>query len=188
MCLIGGSFLADTAPEFYPVIVKALLVHSARWNENAELLKEICGPADSNRYVERAENAARFVGFGVPDPEKALECAFNRATLVGVATLRPNTAHRFRFPLPPCLQRVTEPRSLTVTIAWLSPVNPKHQSYRSVRLEAEPLHSPLQTLGVERRRNQPADPTVKRGTVFHEEFEGAYAVPFIDDGHLSLRV
>ena len=184
----GGSLLADIAPQFYPVVVKTLLVHSARWNENAELLKEICGPADKKRHVERAENAARFIGFGVPDPEQALECAFNRATLVGYGTLRPNTAHKFRIPLPPCLERVTEPRSLTVTLAWFSPISPGHRSYRSVRLEADQLDPPLQAFGVERRKTQPADQTVKRGSVFHEEYEGESAVPFIDDGHLSLRV
>ena len=29
---------------------------------------------------------------------------------------------------------------------------------------------------------------MKRGTVFHERFYGAKAVPFIDDGHLNLQV
>jgi hypothetical protein len=44
-------------------------------------------------------------------------------------------------------------------------------------------------LGVERKKSrQPADPSVKRGSVFHERLEGTSAVPFIDDGHLALRV
>lgn len=29
---------------------------------------------------------------------------------------------------------------------------------------------------------------MKRGSVFHEHFEGESAVPFIDDGHVSLRL
>jgi len=29
---------------------------------------------------------------------------------------------------------------------------------------------------------------VKKGTVFHERFIGQRAVPYIDDGHLSVRV
>jgi hypothetical protein len=183
----SGSHLADTPTEFFPVLIKALLVHSARWGGNSELLKEICGPAEGPRFVERSENVARFVGFGVPDAEKSLECAFNRATFVGVASLRPNGAHEFRIPLPQCLEGVTDPRTVTVTVAWLSEVNPAHRNYRGVRIEAEPV-DPVNALGVKRRGAQPADVLTRRGSVFHEEYEGEFAVPFIDDGHVSFRV
>jgi hypothetical protein len=184
----GGSMLADMDPQFYAVVVKCLLVHTAKWNGKHELLKEICGPEDKRRHVERAENSCRFIGFGVPDVGDALECAPNRATLVGFGVIPPESAHSYRIPLPGCLERVTDPRSLTVTLAWFSPVKPGHQSYRSVRLEAAPLHPPLEVLGVERLKGQPADVSVKRGSVFHEHFYGTSAVPFIEDGHLSLQV
>jgi hypothetical protein len=184
----GGSLLADMDPKYYAVVVKALLVHSARWNGNDELLKEICGPDDKRRYVERGENSSRFIGFGVPDISKVLECSVNRATLVGFGTIPQESAQSFRIPLPPSLERVTDPRSLTVTVAWFSPIKPGHQTYRCVRFEAEPLLPSIQVLGVERAKGQPADQSVKRGGVFHERFEGESAVPFIDDGHLSLRL
>jgi hypothetical protein len=184
----GGSLLADMDPKYYAVVVKALLVHSARWNGNNELLKEICGPDDKRRYVERGENSSRFIGFGVPDISKVLECSVNRATLVGFGTIPQESAQSFRIPLPPSLERVTDPRSLTVTVAWFSPIKPGHQTYRCVRFEAEPLHPSIQVLGVERAKGQPADQSVKRGGVFHERFEGESAVPFVDDGHLSLRL
>lgn len=188
MDLEGGSMLAEMDPQFYAVVVKSLLVHTAKWNGNHELLKEVCGPADKRRHVERAENSCRFIGFGVPDVEEALECAPNRATLVGHGIVRPEEGHSYRIPLPGCLERVTVPRSLTVTLAWLSPVKPGHQSYRCVRLEAAPLHPPMEVLGVERLKGQPAHPSVKRGTIFHERFYGEAAVPFIEDGHLALQV
>ena len=184
----GGSMLVDIDPRSYGVALKCLLVHSAQWNGNHELLKEICGPADKRQHVERAENSSRFIGFGVPRVSTVLECARNQATLVGVGELETGKGHRYRIPLPACLERVTEPRSLTVTVAWFSPVKPGHQNYRCVRLGAAPLNSPMEVLGVERRRAQPADASVKRGSVFHEHFEGDAAVPFIDDGHLSLQV
>jgi hypothetical protein len=184
----GGSMLVDTDPDYYAVVVKALLVHSAKWNGNEELLKELCGPDDKRRHVERAENSSRFIGFGIPNIAEALECSDNRATLVGYGSIPPESGHRYRIPLPACLERVTAPRSLTVTVAWFSPIKPGHQGYRSVRIEASPTHPPLEILGVDRRKSQPADPTVKRGTVFHEHFEGTAAVPFIDDGHLALHV
>jgi hypothetical protein len=184
----GGSLLADMDPEFYAVVVKTLLVHGARWGGKTNLLKGICGPVDARQHVERSENACRFLGFGVPNPDKAIECDINRATLVGYGELPLDHAHSYRIPLPGCLERVTDPRSLTVSIAWFSPIKPSRQSYRCVRLEAAPLHAPIEVLGVERLKLQPSDATVKRGTIFHERFHGAKAVPFIDDGHLGLTV
>lgn len=183
----GGSLLADMPAEYYAVVVKALLVHRARWNGKCDLLAEICGPADGRRFVERAENVSRFMGFGVPSVLEAMECASNRATLVGFGALEPDEAHRYRIPLPGSLERVTDPRALTVSLAWFSPVRARHQSYRCVRLEAAP-EKPKVALGVDRFKGQPADASIKKGTIFHERFHGDRAVPFSDDGHLALKV
>jgi hypothetical protein len=163
------------------------LVHRARWNGKADVLKEICGPADKRRFDERSENVIRFLGFGVPDIEEAIECAENRATLIGFGAIEPDKALTYRVPLPPSLERVTEPRELTITLAWFSSIRPAHQSYRCARLEAAPFQ-PLEAFGIKRGDNQPADNPVKRGTVFHERFYGEKAVPFIDDGYLNLQV
>jgi hypothetical protein len=54
-------------------------------------------------------------------------------------------------------------------------------------MEAAP-DAPMQVLGVQRGKSQPADPSIKRGSVFHEHFEGDSAVAFLNDGHLALRV
>jgi hypothetical protein len=183
----GGSLLAEMPREFYAVTVKALLVHRAQWNDKSELLKEICGPADKRRWRECGENASRFMGFGIPNVAEILDCAPNRATLVGYGALRSDQAHNYRIPLPGSLERVTDPRALTVTIAWLSPIRPGYQSYRRVKLEAAPAE-PLVSLGVNRSKEQPPDDAVKKGTVFHERYFGERAVPFVDDGHLALRV
>ncbi len=181
------SQLRDMDPAFYAVVVKSILVHRARWNEKADILKDICGPSDRRRFDERSDNVSRFIGFGVPNINEAIQCTANRATLVGFGTLKPGKALIYRIPLPPSLERVTDPRSLTITLAWLSPIKPGHQNYRCIRLEASPLQT-IESLGVERRGNQPADRPVKRGAVFHEHFFGEKAVPFIDDGYLSLQI
>jgi hypothetical protein len=183
----GGSLLADIPPAYYAVVVKTLLVHSARWNEKGDLLKNICGPDDPRRSVERMANATRFLGFGVPDVARVLDCAENQATLVGYGTLAPEHAHNYRVPLPPSLQGVTVPREVAITITWFTPVRAGHQSYRTVKLEADALDK-REAIGVERHRDQPADQSVRKGTVFHERMTGKRAVPFIDDGHLNIRV
>ena len=183
----GGSLLADIPPEFYAVAVKTLLVHRSEWNEKVELLKEICGPADRRRHVERGENASRFTGFGIPNVAEVLECTANRATLVGYGALRIDQAHRYRIPLPGSLERITDPRTLTVTMSWLTPVRPGFQSYRCVKLDTAP-NDPIVSLGVNRSPEQPPDVSIKKGTVLHERFVGERAVPFVDDGHLALAV
>jgi hypothetical protein len=183
----GGSLLADIPAEHYAAVVKTLLVHSARWNEKGDLIKELCGPADPRRFVERTANATRFLGFGVPDIARVLDCAKNQATLVGYGTLQPDHAHNYRIPLPRSLEGVTDPRAVAITVAWFTPVRAGHQSYRTVKLEAAPVQA-KESLGVARFKDQPTDPSVKKGTVFHERFFGERAVPFIDDGHLSVRV
>lgn len=183
----GGSLLADIPPEYYAVAVKTLLVHSARWNEKSELLKDICGPDDPRQFVARIANATRFLGFGVPEIGRVLDCAPNQATLVGYGTLVPDHAHHYRIPLPEALRGVTVPRELAITVAWFTPVRAGHQSYRTVKLEADAVQV-TEAFGVKRFKDQPADPSVKKGTVFHERFFGERAVPYIDDGHLSVRV
>ena len=149
--------------------------------------QDICGPDNPQQWVERTANATRFLGFGVPNIARVLDCAENQATLVGYGTLQSDHAHRYRIPLPRSLEGVTDPRQVSITLAWFTPVKAGHQSYRTVKLEADAVDS-KQALGVSRFKDQPADPSVKKGTVFHERFSGERAVPFIDDGHLSVRV
>jgi hypothetical protein len=184
----GGSVLSDIPSEYYAVVVKALLLHSAEWDDSASLVKEICGPNGQYQHAERTENSCRFIGFGIPDIAKVLDCAPNQATLAGYGEIRVERSIVYRIPLPESLERVTVPRSLSITVAWLSPVKPKHQAYRCVRLEAEPVTKSIESFGVKRRTAQPTDGSVRKGSVFHEHYDGAAAVPFIDDGHLLLRV
>ena len=185
----GGSVLSEIDPHYYAVVVKTLMVHAARWTNIEGLLKEVCGPEDKRQYVQRTENSSRFIGFGVPEIARVLECSSNRATLVGFGTLSPEQGHVYRVPLPGCLEHVTDPRSLIVTVAWLSPIRAGHMGYRGLRFEASPTDKPIRLLGVDRKnRPQPADPSIRRGSVFHEQFAGSSAVPFVDQGHLGLEV
>jgi hypothetical protein len=146
------------------------------------------GPHGQGKHHERRENIARLLGFGRPEINEVVECAFNRATLVGYGTVSPTEANLYRIPLPRSLERVTEPRAVTVTLAWFSPVSTRHQAYRRAKLEAGPQTNPLVVLGIERVPEQPTDAAAGRGTIFHERFKGEKAIPFVDDGHLLLRV
>lgn len=116
-----------------------------------------------------------------------MSCAANRATLVGYGEVDASGAVRYRVPLPISLERVTEPRSIILTLAWFSPVTVRHRSYRRAKLEIKPDRF-SDSIGVSRARLQPSDKSVPRGSLFHVRYEGDSAVPFIDDGHLQFQV
>ena len=184
----NGGVLEDVDRRYYAVVVKALLVHRARWGDVGVQLEGIYGPTGQGSYVARHDNIARVLGYGRPNVEEALTCAANRATLVGYGEISSDrTAALFRVPLPRSLERVTEPRTITLTLAWFSPVNIRHRAYRRAKLEIMPNDFNT-SAGVKRSIAQPSDKSVPRGSLFHVRYEGNRAVPFVDDGHLSFRV
>ena len=184
----GGSMHADMDPQFRAVVVKALLVHRAKWGDRGGFLDEFYGPQGRGKHIERRDNIARLLGYGFPNIDEALSCAPNRATLVGHGTIAARAANIHRIPLPPSLERVSEPRVVTITVAWLSPVNPRHQIYRQAKLDVSTVTKLDTAAGAKRASSQPSDKSAPRGTVFHTRYEGNKAAPFVDDGHVLLRV
>ena len=184
----GGSMHAEMEAHFRAVVVKALLVHRAQWGSRAAFLDTHYGPHGKGKHTERRDNISRLLGYGFPNTDEALSCAPNRATLVGYGTIAAGEASIHRIPLPQSLERVTEPRTLTVTAAWFSPVNRRHQAYRRAKLEVSALSKLELAAGVSRSAGQPSSFSVPRGTICHERYEGDDAVAFVDDGHVVLRV
>ena len=183
----GGSLLSDLDPRYRAVVVKALLVHRARWQEGADLVGSL-GPYGTGKHFERFDNIARFLGYGAPNAEESITCAENRATLVGYGTIGAKQTNVHRIPLPESLEQVTDPRSLTITVAWISPTNPNRQEYRRAKLAVETTHGLEAGLGVSRTTHQPSHPACARGTVFHCRYEGKNAVSFLHDRYLSLPI
>jgi hypothetical protein len=77
---------------------------------------------------------------------------------------------------------------LTMTMAWLTPINARHQQYRSATLELLPAGDKSYSLAVGRASAQPTHIAINRGTLSHCMFEGESAVAFLDGGMLKLRV
>ena len=115
-------------------MLKALLVHSARRPSTAQLIGEVFGPADPRRTSERDDNIARLLGHGVPNIARVLDCGPHQATLLGYGEIEPETGRQFEIPLPQCLESVTDPRELIITLAWFSPVSTTRVEYRDAQL------------------------------------------------------
>jgi hypothetical protein len=167
--------------DFDVVLVKALLAHGATWGELADQL--LAARPDLADWRVQREFLARWLGYGPADFDRALTCTAQRATLIGVGELTQEQAAIFEAPLPPSLSAQPILRRLVVTLAWLSPINPLHQAYRSARLWLTPPTDDLRVKRIECVHDH-----TQRGTLQHEVLEGKDAVAFADGDRLRLKV
>jgi len=174
-----GGEVIEAVP--YAVWLKALLVHGANWGAAGDILRQVLlTPQNSRKFKEYI---TRLLGYGKIDPIRVSECSEQRVTALGAGLLQNDQAHIHRFPLPPSLSGRHCWRRLTITLAWITPINPMHQSWRRADLWFTP---PLQPLQVTR---QQADwHAVQRGTVQHEIMEGERAAAFVDGNNLEIQV
>jgi hypothetical protein len=174
-----GGELIDSVPR--AVWLKALLTHGASWGAAIAVLEPLLrNPGNSRQFKEYI---TRLLGFGWIDSTRVRECTPYRVTALGGGTLKVDQSHIHRFPLPPSLSGQTGWRRLTITLAWLTPVNPQHRTWRRADLWFSP---PTKVLDLSR---QQADwRAVQRGTVQHEVLEGERAAAFADGDNLEIQV
>jgi hypothetical protein len=163
------------------VLLKTLLVHGASWGDGYRVLQDILSTYENQKQFKK--NIARYIGFGIPNIQRVLECTSQRATAIGFGKIKKDDKHDFRFPLPPCLSGINEMRRLTITLAWFSPINPANRKYRMANLSIEP---PKNDIGVDRIN---ADwQQVKNGTVQHEVLAGNKVVSYQDTEFLKISI
>lgn len=176
-------------PAYHAVILKALLVHSARWDaEASDVLKAVVNDGRRLHWEHERDEISRFLGFGCPDIERVVDCAENRATLIGWNTIQSKETDRFAVPLPTELDGFAGFRALSVTIAWLTPITHSHRMYRLAKFKAGPGGDKSFSIGVGNAKQQPSHNALGKGTVYHHRWEGEDAAEFVDDGNLVLDV
>jgi hypothetical protein len=168
-------------------LLKALLVHGARWTEARDLLIEILGPADNRQHYRQKDNVRRYLGFGAYDPELIINCADDRATLWAVGTLNADEGKRFRIPWPAAMSGKLQSHGLSATLAWFSPPRSGAVAYRSVRLKiVEP--GQIGDAGIKASGIQPDPKQAHKGTVVHRRWEGEKAAAIANNGFFDLDV
>jgi Subtilase family len=146
------------------VLVKALLVHTANW-EDATLnfaRNALNGLLDQSRGTDQL---CGLLGYGALRSARGVICAPERATALGGGLLSNGQRAVHSFPIPECLHLHNAWRRLTATLAWFSPINAGDRRYRVARLQLEvpkDKQSPLLVKGGQAH----ADATL-RGTVQH---------------------
>lgn len=174
-----GDRLTDV---YAAVLLKAMLVHKAAWGAAYDHLKAVLKPA-TMREDKFRRLAARFLGFGFVEPIESLVGADHRATMLGCGELADDTAHEYRIPLPSSLSGIRGLRRIVVTLAWLSPIHPRHRNYRGAALWFDIENKKLAT-----KREDTEWRSARNGTIQHEIFEGLRAAAFAEEETMVIRV
>lgn len=165
--------------QYHPVLAKALLVHAAGWHDALPTMRGVLGL--SGREIRR--ELTRVLGYGAVRPDRLAAADRARVVLVGAGSIDRDQRHNFRFPLPTSLSGTREWRRLTITLAWLSPINIRSQRYRMARLWFKAPGDQLAVSPVEADRF-----AVEKGTVQHQVLEGDAAVAFVAGTELAIDV
>ena len=174
-----GGEIIDRLPR--AVWLKALVAHGTEWGEAGSILARLLRNQDNSRQFK--EYITRLLGYGAVDVSRVQECTARRVTALGGGTLGQDESHIHRFPLPLSLSGRRGHRRLIITLAWLSPVNQRHQAWRRADLWFAPPQDIL------RLSRQQADwRAVQRGTLQHEILEGERAGVYVDGANLEIQV
>lgn len=168
------------------LLLKAMLVHGCAWGDLGNRISNVLRRPENGRQV--VGWISRWLGYGVPQIERVLDCTQQRATLMGFGQLDDGEAHVFNLPLPPSLGSRADWRRLSVTLAWFSPVSASTQKYRTSSLWFEVSGINLAKDRKESCGGQDGWRAVRRGTVQHEVFEGQTAEPFVDGDVIEIKV
>lgn len=172
--------------EYLVPLTKAMIVHGASRQDSHTKISEILN--DSIPARKGKEFTSRFIGYGEANVDRVLACTKQRATVLGYGVISKkradmDTIHVFSFPLPNCLHDRNEIRSLTITLAWLSPIDCSKKQYRMAKLEVEPQKE-MCGVGVGQNDHH----QINRGTVSHNVYEGSKAMDFIRNKSIEIKV
>lgn len=183
----GAEFLGLPAVN-RAVLLKALLVHPARWPDDmAELIRQTIGPAGRGQASRQKDNIRRFLGYGCVDADDAVACASDRATFFATGTLQRDRTATVAIPVPAAIGGQARPHMLAATLAWFTPVSPGRKSYRSCKLKIlDPTE--IGALAVAAHSNQPDGNQTNRGTVFTRCWSGDSAPVVGPDMTIALQV
>ncbi|MDZ4379730.1 MAG: S8 family serine peptidase [Parvibaculum sp.] len=183
----GQEFLQLTNMQ-RAVLVKALLVHPARWPDaTAAFVRVLLGPFGRGQASGQKDNIRRFIGYGTLDSDDAVACADDRATFWTVGSLANEQCVDISVPIPSAIGGRAQPHFISATLAWITPVLPGRKVYRAVRMKILDPND-VRNLGIEAHSNQPDQNQTNRGTVFTRCWSGNRAAVVTPDMTLPLRV
>jgi hypothetical protein len=188
-----GEQYTDLIDPFRALLLKALVLHRARWPvADADRIEAVFGMGEKRHATKHRADIARLYGFGTLDQDASRTAAFGRATGWGVGELTSDEGQTFLMPLPEGLIGTRTPKSLTATVCWFTPIVPGRQSYRAVKLRIDEKESffdaALKQLGAKRSKDQHASTQTQRGTIVHRRWEGSSISKFQNGNTIEIKV
>lgn len=181
--LEGLSFESLTIPDdFYPVIIKSLLVHGAI-NDNTDILFNLIGGTNKTRILP-------YIGHGfVFNENKVLTCTEQQVTLIGFGELNEDQSHIYELPLPSEISSQQISKQLTITIGWFTPINFMSNKYKKAALYIDNISGENSTEDdIDWNGSMYDYNASKRGTVQHLRYKGTGADAYIEDSLLKIKV
>ena len=158
------------------ILLKAMLTHGASWKPIAEKLAAAMSTSP--------KQLSRWLGNGVPNIDRVIECTKERITLIGLGALKKNKGNIFRLPLPVDFSSRVMKRKLTATLAYFSPIAANKQAYRGAQLW---FNIDDGGKGLVPVRQNTEWQSVRKGTLQHEIFIGENPIVW-NDNELILKV
>lgn len=157
--------IEDTA-----ILLKAMLTHGASWSPIADKL--------SVSMDTSPKQLSKWLGNGIPDISRVIECTKERITLIGLGALKKDEGDIFRLPLPVDFSSRLMKRKLTVTLSYFSPIAPNKQAYRGTQLWFSIDDGEK---GLVPNRQNTEWQAVRKGSLQHEIFTGEDPIVWNDD-------
>jgi hypothetical protein len=175
-------------PKYFTVIIKSLLAHGANWGEAQNILTEVMNSLPGRFGATPKRLLFPYVGYGCVDSDKILYCTDQRVTLIGFGELSKKdreSAHLYRFPLPPSIAAARIDKKLVITLAWLSPINFNTSKYRKAHIFFENMQH---NTHISITRPMYDYDAAQKGTLQHDILTGNNADAFIDGDMLEIKV
>ena len=167
--LIGQMQLSHRA-----ALLKALVVHAASWRGSENFIRSVVDPLQELHHEHWRREVCRHLGYGFVDPDEAVACTADRATMWATGSLGPEGSMTFDVPIPEVFGRSAGPREVRATLAWFAPTRPGHLAYRAVKLRIPALGPDALTVaGVGTVTEQPTNAQSESGTVIHRRWHNA---------------
>ncbi|AOH43638.1 hypothetical protein BEQ56_09230 [Anaerolineaceae bacterium oral taxon 439] len=163
------------------LLIKAMLVHGAEWGFLANILA-ISLELKTRRDI--SNKLHRYLGYGKPDINRAIECTKNRITLIGYGDLKIEEALLYDLPLPFDFS-TKNCRRLTATLVYFPPTVSTRQKYRATNLWFT-IENGIKNL-LDSRVDIDWQAT-NRGTVQHEIYENDEAVIWDEEKSIQIKV
>ena len=165
--ILNSTFLNETGEnipyEHSAVLIKAMLAHGSSWST----LKNDCQTCLNISGQTTKNTLHQYLGYGITNIDKVKECTKNQITLIGYGNIKQDQAFVYSIPLPFDFHDKKYKRKLTVTLAYLSPINPSSIKYRDKQVWFT-INKGQNIAGSREEYDYNA---VQRGTLQHEIFE-----------------